>query len=152
MKYLIILFISINLFANNCLDKSFNGNSFYNDKSITNVWDNNKKIFIKEYTKDTTIYPNCKISNNLEFFMYLYRDDLPEILLIQYIFKGSQYEFYDFYLNILNNDKFTKSINNINSNKLIQLEIKNASTKDEYHIQIKNKEIISNKKAFSYKK
>jgi len=136
----ILLSINLNASCDNVyLDENGGFNEDY--KMITMYKGNN--IPITELSQSVQKRPkNCSIMNK-NLFMYLYRNDMQNTLLIQFIFSSSNNGFQKFSDKLINSYEFKNAIENINTDKdNIILEIKNMNHL-EIQYKIVNGEIIN---------
>jgi hypothetical protein len=149
-KIYLFLILITSLSSKTCDFKEFiQSNHFtYKPKYIT-VYINGKPT--KKLDKTQTIFPECYIKNK-KLFMFLYRDDLKNILLVQFIFKTDNYYFQNFAEDLIyKNEIINKAIKNIKSNKKIIIEV-SSNEHLEIRFEKKNKEIILINNKISKKK
>jgi hypothetical protein len=117
-----------------------NGEFLYKMKEMK-IYNQDKHIWIDTKRNEAMKFYNCTIDNR-NLFMFLYRDELPNILLIQFIFKSSNAGFLEFSEKFVSSELMKTAISKLKSDKPIILEI-NTNQHLELRYDIENGKIVS---------
>lgn len=151
-KSIILLLVLIsNLIGKSCNQEYIQTNKeFFYKAEKTKVFINPEIRWKDKIVNQSTKYLECYLEGKF-LFMYLYREDLPNKLLIQFIFKEKNDGFPEFANNLVKREDFKQAIKNIKTTKEeITLEI---STNNNLTIEYKiiNGIIISSQVSIGYK-
>jgi len=117
-----------------------NGEFLYEMKDMK-VYNQDKHVWIDTKRNDATKFYNCTIDNKY-LYMFLYRDELPNILLIQFIFKTGNDGFLEFSEKFVASELMKTAISKLKSDKPIILEI-NTNQHLELRYDIENGKVVS---------
>jgi len=148
----LILMLNLSLQAKKCSNEFFqNHNEFKYKEKMMKIFNHRNHQWEDKLGKDLTLFPKCTMDNH-NLFMYLYRGDLPDKLLIQFIFKSSNNNFSRFADDIVETLEFQTAIRNIKTKKKnIELEISTNEHCSKHYI-IKDGIIVSSHVVCSYEK
>lgn len=129
-KIILVSLLSVFSFASDsCISKSYLNGTFNDTKESTNVWSTKTNNWVKEESKFTNLFPSCK-TNKLDFVQYSHRNDFQDVVLIQYIFKGTSIPLKNVVTNIVKDNEFKKvyTKSKTKSSKKLIVEFTNSST------------------------
>jgi len=139
---ILILTMFFTLSAKECDTDYINKDGgFYYETKKGKIYNRSEHKWVDTMIDDKTQFYNCNIDTR-NLYMYLYRGDMENILLIQFIFKTNNDNFLEFAEEFVETEIIQKAISKIKSDKKIVLEI-NSNKHFEVRYDIEEGKITS---------